>query len=224
MESTADGLLFFALVNELRLPLLQIARLSEQETPDSANHIGLISEHALRLVDAYSQAVSTQQLALEPVNIRSVLYDAAHVIAPYAQAADFVVEVDQQGNNTPILAHRNSLQAMLTLVATSLIHNPFDDNQEKRLVLASHALPGGRVVGAFSNQTVLSSRAVTAMRQLHGRAQQATPELGQTGTASLAIADRLANTMTAPLHAYRHSNLSGIGSLLTPSRQLHFTV
>jgi len=57
-------------------------------------------------------------------------------------------------------------------------------------------------------------------RELHGRAAQVAPSLGLAGGAGLAIADRLSEQMEAPLRAYRHRTLTGIGSLLSPSHQL----
>lgn len=224
MQQLADSLLFSALVNELRLPLLQINRLTEIDSPALATDVSLISQQALRLVDAYGLAISQDDLALEPLNIRNVLYETAQSVMPFAGLLNFTVEVDKRTTTTPVVSNRESLRAVLALLATSLMNNPDETDSKRQLVLASHQLPNGTMVGVFSNQPMVLNQALPASRSLSGKADQAAPELGQTGSACLAIADRLGEQMSAPLKAYRHNNLVGIGSLLLPSSQLHLIV
>ncbi len=217
--------LFVALAQQLKTPLLQIARLSEVSSEAALPRISVISEHALRLVDAYSQVNAQNQtkLLLEPLATSAVLYDVAAELEPFAKQWDFTIEIDQQGKGVPIMANRGSLSTMLTLIGASLIEAGGEtENQPKRLILGTHRSAKGIVVGAFSGQVELSQRAVQLTRELHGRASQAAPSLGLSGGAGLAIADQLSEQMHAPLRAYRHRSLTGIGSLLTPSQQLQF--
>lgn len=217
--------LFSALAEQLKVPLLQIARLSEVSGEAALPRIAVISEHALRLVDAYSQAHTQDQtkLLLEPLTTSAVLYEVARQLEPFARQWDFTIEIDQQGKGVPIMAHRDSLRTMLTLLGASLIEaNADDDEVPHHLVLGTHRSARGIVVGAFSSHLALSQRALKLTRELHGRAAQAVPSLGLAGGAGLAIADQLSGQMHAPLRAYRHRSLTGIGSLLTPSRQLQF--
>ena len=215
--------LFTALAEQLKVPLLQIARLSELSQEIALPRISVISEHALRLVDAYAQSHAQNQtkLPLEPLTTSAVLYDVAVALQPFAQQWDYTVEIDQQGKGIPIMAHRESLRTMLTLLGASLIEASADDIEiPHHLVLGTHRSASGIVVGAFSSHLALSQRALQLTRELHGRAAQAVPSLGLAGGAGLAIADRLSEQMHAPLRAYRHRSLTGIGSLLVPSHQL----
>ncbi len=215
--------LFTALAEQLKVPLLQIARLSELPGEAALPRISAISEHALRLVDAYAQTHSQNQtkLLLEPLTTSAVLYDVAIALQPFAKQWDFAVEIDQQGKSMPIMAHRESLRTMLTLLGASLIEASAEDADIPRhLILGTHRSARGIVVGAFSSHLALSQRALQLTRELHGRATQAVPSLGLAGGAGLAIADRLSEQMSAPLRAYRHRSLTGIGSLLVPSHQL----
>jgi hypothetical protein len=221
MSGTSDYLLFSAVANELRLPLLQIARLSELPADTTTDKIGLISTQALQLVDAYVQAQTQTALALEPINSRVVLQDVATALQPYAKQADFVLEIDYQGLLLPVMANRGHLTTMLTLLGMSLIEAATEDEDSIRhLVLGSHRSAKGTVIGAFSSHVQLNQQALEQNRSLYGRASQAMPQLGQAGSAGLAIADRLSQQMQAPLKTYRHRSLTGIGSLLVPSRQL----
>lgn len=223
MISDQADQLFTALAMQLKMPLLQIARLSELPGKNTLNHISVISEHALRLVDAYAQTHAQNQikLPLEPLASSAVLYDVATMLQPFAKQFDFTIEIDQQGKSVPVMAHRDSLRTMLTLLGASLIEaNSEEADVPKHLVLGTHRSAKGIVVGAFSSQIALSQRALQLTRELHGRATQAVPSLGLAGGAGLAIADKLSEQMSAPLRAYRHRTLTGIGSLLAPSSQL----
>jgi hypothetical protein len=216
-----DDNLFTALAEQLKTPLLQIARLSESQA--DASRIVAISHHALRLVDAYTQAQTQAQtkLLLEPINTSAVLYDVAQILTPFAKHLEYDIQVDLRGKGAPIMGHWDSLRTMLTLLGASLIEaGSQEDNMEKYLVFGTHRSAKGTVVGVFSSQVALSQRALQLTRQLHGRAVQVVPSLGLAGGAGLAIADKLSEQLSAPLRAYRHNSLSGIGSLLLPSRQL----
>jgi len=215
--------IFTALAEQLKVPLLQIARLSELSQEATLPRIAVISEHALRLVDAYVQSHLQNQtkLLLEPLTTSAVLYDVATDLQAFARQNDFEVEIDLHGANRPVMANRDSLQTMLTLLGASLIEAGVeDDDAPRHLILGTHRSAHGTVVGAFSNHLALSQRALKLTRELHGRAAQAVPLMGLAGGAGLAIADRLSAQMATPLKAYRHRSMTGIGSLLLPSHQL----
>lgn len=223
IQGDQTDMLFMALAEQLKTPLLQIARLSEIPANKTARRISAISGQALRLVDAYMQAATqTQgQLLLEPVNAGAVLYDAAHALQPFAKQWDYNLQVDQVGRSMPVMAHGNSLRTMLILLGASLIETGLEeDNTKRQITLGTHRTAHGTVIGAFSKHIPLSQRALQLTRELHGRAAQAVPSLGLAGGAGIAIADRLSYQLSAPLKAYRHQSLSGIGSLLSLSKQL----
>jgi hypothetical protein len=225
MRARSDDLLFSALTGELRLPLLQIARLSELGTISRKEKIHLISSQALQLVDAYAQAQTQTGLALEPISSHAVLYDVATVLEPYAKQADVVLELDYQGRLQPVMGHKESLTTMMMLLGMSLIDAAVEDDvMAKHVVLGTHRSAKGTVVGAFSTYAPINQQVLDTVRALYGRANQAVPHLGQSAGAGLAIADRLSQQMHAPLKTYRHRTLTGIGSLLTPTRQLNFVV
>lgn len=221
-EDQSDQL-FTALAEQLKMPLLQIARLAELSQEATLPRISVISEHALRLVDAYVQSHAQDQtkLLLEPITSSAILYDVATALQPFAKQWDYTLEVDQQGKGIPVMAHRESLRTMLTLLGASLIEaNSEQEDMPRHLILGTHRSAHGIVVGAFSSHLGMSQRALQLTRNLHGRATQAVPSLGLAGGAGLAIADRLSEQMSAPLKAYRHRSLTGMGSLLNPSYQL----
>lgn len=215
--------LFTALAQQLKVPLLQIARLAELSQATTLPRISAISDHALRLVDAYVQTQDQFQtkLQFEPIASSAVLYDVAAALQPFAKHLDYDLDIDVSGKGYPIMAHRQSLRTMLTLLGASLIEaGAEDDDAPRRLILGTHNSARGIVVGAFSSQVALTQRVMQLTRELHGKATQAVPSLGLAGGAGLAIADRLGEQMSAPLKSYRHKSMTGIGAMLLPSSQL----
>lgn len=223
MQTDSDYLLFQEVVNELRLPLLQISRLSEVGGENALTIINEISEHSLRLVQAYAFVTDKGQPVLEPVNLRASLEEAAHAAYGFARANSCELAVDAHISSMLVLANRDRLKSMLILLASVLIAGSFtDDADSKQIVLAGHRVSTGVVAGAFSDQLHIDNSLVTNARMLYGRAEQAAPEFGQSGGAGLLLADKLGQGMTAPLRVSRHNKSLGIGSLLTPARQLKF--
>jgi hypothetical protein len=219
VQEGSDNLLMLALADQLKVPLLQIARLAELPAQGAMDRISIISEQALRLVDGFVLASGQSELTLEPITTSSVLYDVGHLLAPLAKQLDYQLEIDLRGNNKPVMGHYNTLKAMLTLLGASLIEAGVED-ETRNIILGTHRSAKGAVVGVFSDCVDMSQRAIYLARNLHGRASQAVPALGASGGAALAVADRLSFKLNAPLKAYRHQSLSGIGSLLVPSTQL----
>mgnify|MGYP000079455667 CR=1 FL=1 len=215
--------LFAALAGQLKVPLLQIARLSELSNAATLPRISAISDHALRLVDAYVQVQDQRQIALqlEPITSSAVLYDVATSLQPFAKHLDFELDVDIRGRGLPVMAHRLTLNTMLTILGASLIEASADEEDVPRtLTLGTHRSSRGIVVGVFSSHVPITQRVMQLSRELHGKASQAIPSLGLAGGAGIAIADRLSEQMSAPLKSFRHNSMTGIGTMLMPSSQL----
>lgn len=219
MTGNDENYLMLALADQLKVPLLQIARLAEVPGRGAIKRISIISEQALRLVDGYTLANEQAELKLEPITTSSVLYDVGHLLTPLAKELDYQLEIDLRGNNKPVMGHYNTLKTMLILLGASLIESGVE-NETRNLMLGTHRSNKGTVVGVFSDSVDMSQRAIRLSRQLHGRASQAVPALGASGGAAMAVADLLSTKLNAPLRAYRHQSLSGIGSLLSNSTQL----
>ncbi len=214
--------LFTALAEQLKVPLLQITRMSELNSANTLPRIAVISEQALTLVDAYLQARDSQTvLTLEPLAASSVLYEAAESLSRFAKQSNCSIEIDQVGRSVPIMANRRLLKTILVLLGSSLITADIEEEDSPRqLILGTHQSAKGIVVGVFSRQVNLSQRVINLAKQLHGRAAQSAPALGVSGGAGLVIADLLSQHLQSPLRSYRHRSMSGVGNLLLPSHQL----
>jgi hypothetical protein len=221
----ADERLLRALAEQLKLPLLQIARAAELAREDgrhaSWDDVGLVADGALRLVDGFLlSAAHDQQALLEPVSVSSVLTDVAHQLSPLAQRHACDIEVRLSGKYGPVMASRQSLESALVLLGSSMMESQTDHQHRHQIVLAAHRSPKGIVTGIFDDQPGLSADMLRRGQALYGHARQPLPFWSSSSGAGVFVADALLRSMAAPLHTARHDRLTGLATTLHPSRQL----
>jgi hypothetical protein len=222
-----DERLLRALAEQLKLPLLQIARTAEfaHETGDTTSlaSISYIAETALRFVDGFllSADRSAQEVfELEPVSVSSILNDTAHKLAPLAKQNNCDIEISLHGKYGPVMAHTASLESALMLLGYGMIEARTSEKQRHRVILAAHKSIGGLVAGVFDNQPGLSADMFRRGQALYGSARQTMPAASATNGASVFVADTLFKAMAAPLHVARHDKLTGLAATLHPSSQM----
>lgn len=219
MQSDADYRLLTALAEELKLPLLQIARSNELAGNDTTQHI---AEMAIKLVDGYVlglQPVEQTSLRLEPVTMASILYDTAEALAPVAHQQGYTLKVDVGGKFGPVMGDRRTLQTAFTLLAYELMTAPSADNSPV-LTLATHRGKPGIVAGIFTDNPQLTTDALRRARALVGTARQALPSNSAANGAGIFIADNLLRTIASSFKIARHQKQTGLAATLMPSRQL----
>lgn len=227
MQGVVDDRLFLALAEELKLPLVQIARQAEllQTTPD-AQGLGTIqdvADAALGLVDGF--LLGHQQLAqplpvLEPVSVSAVLQDIAHKLYPLAKQNNCEIDISLAGKYEPIMAHQKSLESALLLLAYTLISSRDAGEGRHRVLLAAHKTRHGLSTGVFDNQPGLTADIFRRGRALYGSARQALPTVSGANGAGIFVADALFRSMEAPLKIARHKSLTGLAATMHLSRQL----
>jgi hypothetical protein len=227
VSAIPDQRLLRALAEQLKLPLLQIARSAElaHETrdPSSLATIGYIAETALGLVDGFLLGASEgEQVALqiESVPVSSILNDTAHKLAPLARQNNCDIELSLHGKYGPVMAHRQTLESALMLLGYSMIETRGLQKRRHRVILAAHMSARGLVTGVFDNQPGLSSDAFRRGRALYGGARQTMPAAMGANGASVFVADNLLKAMDAPLHVARHDKFTGLATTLHPSTQV----
>lgn len=213
--------LLMALAEQLKTPLVQIAQLAELDSADPLA-IQSLTTHALRSIDAFLQAEQQTVLDLEPVSIGAVLYDVANELTPLAQQWGVKLHIDERMRSMPVMAQQTALHTVITLLGGVLIQSQSQPNvvQQPELILGCHRTKGGVVVGAFANHAPVSAIGLANVRALYGRASQPLSDSGLQGAASIMLADKITAQLQSVLKAYRHTSLSGLGTLLVPSKQL----
>ncbi len=218
-DSIASDRLLHAMAEELKLPLLQIARQAELT---SQKEIELSATQALWFVDSYllSQRLLQQpQLNLEPVSVSAVLQDVAHALDGLARQYGCKLELQISGRYAPAMAHRQGLQTALLGLGSTLI-TAAQTEEKPRLVLAAHRSRGGVVAGIFSQTEGLSQAVYQRGRQLYGRARQPMQEFTVSSGAGVYVAESLFDSMDTVLRVAKHHKLTGLAATLQQSRQL----
>lgn len=225
-DSQAQERLLKALAEQLKLPLLQIAREAElaattQDTTAFSN-IEYTADMALRLVDSYLLSVQLQSLPaldLEPVSVSAVLQDTAHRLNTLAKQYDCELQVHLSGKYEPVMAHAQSLEAAYATLGYAFIEaTPAE--QKHKVVLGAHKTAQGIVAGIFGSQPGLSTDMYRRGQVLFGSARQAMPGLSASAGAGIFVADSLLKNMETSLHVSRHTKLSGLAATLIQSKQL----
>jgi hypothetical protein len=220
--------LLLSVVEELKLPLLQIARQAEHGQLSSQSdlpEIQSIADSALRLLDNYSLgvrlSVESSQLEIEPVSVASVLYDTEKQLHALAKSYGVTLELNIAGHFGPVMAHRQGLQAALASLGAALIEAlPALGNQQLTLQLATHHCRYGVVAGLYADAEQLSSETLKKGRELQGWTRQPLPVLSHSSAAGIFVADAILEAMHLRLRTSRHHRLYGLGTVLQPSSQL----
>jgi hypothetical protein len=222
--------LLLALAEQLKLPLMQIARQAEldglQPSDSTIPNIRITADSALKLIDSYVLGVqlATQEAGVfeaEPVSISSVLYDAAAELAPLAKAYDVKLDLKVDGRFGPVTAHRRGLQAALVSLGFALIEAlPALETSQLRLQLSAHRCRYGVVAGLYSDAQQLTTEVLRQGRNLYGRARQPMTSLASGSGAGIFVADAILQGMDSQLTVTKHSKLYGLGAILQPNPQM----
>jgi hypothetical protein len=222
--------LLLSLAEQLKLPLLQIARQAEleslQPSESTIPNIRVTADSALHLIDSYILGVqmATQEAGMfesEPVSISSVLYDAAAELAPLAKAYDVRLDLQLGGKYGPVTANRRGLQAALVTLGFALIEAlPALETAQLRLQLSAHRCRYGIVTGFYSDAQQLTTDALRQGRKLYGRARQPITGFSSGSAAGIFVADAILQGMETQLTATKHRKLYGLGAILQPNPQM----
>lgn len=220
--------LLLSVAEELKLPLLQIARQAEHGRAHGAADLALMqstADTALRLLDNYALgirlALEPERFAPESVSVSSVLYDAGQQLGALAKSYGVALELNLAGRFGPVIAHRQGLQAALVSLGAALIEAlPAQENTRLTLHLATHRSRYGIVAGLYADTRQLSREALQRGRELQRRSRQPLTGLTHTSGAGVFVADTILHAMHLSLKPSRHRNLYGLGTVLQPNHQL----
>lgn len=220
--------LLLNIAEEVKLPLLQIARQAEQGRVSGTADLAMMqstAEAALRLLDSYvlgvRLAMTPDRLDVESVSVSSVLYDAGQQLDALAKSYGVALELSVAGRFGPVLAHRQGLQAALTSLGASLIEAlPAQESTQLKLRLATHRSRYGIVAGLYTDTRQLSREALQRGRRLQRHSRQPFMDISHTSGAGIFVADTILQAMRLRLLPSRHHNLYGLGTVLQPNNQL----
>lgn len=248
--STPDGVserqarLFLALAEELKLPLMHIARMAElsglraaatdalardgssklAETP--LRDIQATADMSLQLLDSYllSLRLSLQpdaSLSVEPVSLSAVLHDTMQELKVVAGQYGVTLDMHIHARYEPVMAHRQALQSALICLGYSLIEAlPSSGARNQRLQLATHRTKYGIVAGVYGELDELTPRAFERALELRGTSRQPMVATMASSGAGIFVADAILGAMSSRLRVGRFQRLPGFAVTLPVSEQL----
>lgn len=219
MPRDNDYRLLTALAEDLKLPLVQIARQSELDGLPLQQRR---AEMAMRLIDGYVLGLQTegqQMLELEPVTLASILHDTAEELAPFARQQGYDIRVSIAGKFGPVMGDRRLLKNAFAIVGYELLQIPAEAGHPT-LTLASHRSKSGVVAGVFSNNAGISADAFRRAKAMVGTARRTLPSGPVSNGAGLFIADSLLKGIGGAFKLARHDKQTGLAATFVPSRQL----
>ena len=220
--------LLLSVAEQLKLPLLQIARQAEAGLLTGEAELQQMqstADTALRLLDGYVLGVRLNleqaQLDIEPVSVSSILYDTGQELEAIAKSYGVELELNIAGRFGPVMAHKQGLQMALVSLGAGLIEAlPALESPQLKLQLGIHRCRYGIVAGLYSDTEQLSTEALRQGRRLQGKVRQPVASHSHTSGAGIFVADALLQAMQLKLHLSRHHGLYGLGTVLSQNNQL----
>lgn len=229
-----------AIAEELKLPLLHIARLAELETmsvagvqatssdtaAERAHDIQATADMSLQLLDSYMLGLRLSlrpeaQLELEPVSVSAVLHDTAAALQRVAAQYGVELQLHVHGRYEPVLANRQAFQSAMLSLGYGLIEAlPANGADQMKLQLATHRTKHGIVAGAYAELDGLTPKMFRRSLDLQGHVRQPLVSVLPGSGAGIFLADTLFGAMSSRLRVGRFQNLPGFAVTLPASEQL----
>ena len=225
-----DIRLLQALAEQIKLPLLQIARRAElakmgEDPYAQLASMELTADTALKLIDNYllSTRLTHENIHLEPVSVSAVLANVAHQLAKTADDYQCTLEMHLAGKYEPIMADSAGLTAALTSLGYVFIEAQATRENDKRSVikLGAHRGKQGIVAGMFTDTEGLSADMLRRGRKIYGQARQPLAQLTATSGAGVFVAEAIFNAMSVRLRPAKHQKLMGLAGTFVSSHQLN---
>lgn len=224
-----DDHLLKMIIEQLKLPLLHIARQTEAAKYGSLadyGDINSIAEMSIKMIDSYllTRGQNSQlSLELEPVSISSVLNEAANNLANMAQMYNCTVELNLAGRFAPVMSQKTKLESAFTMLGYSFVEANLANspkNTTGRIILSAYKSKRGTVAGIFSPEIEVSNESFQRSINTTSRTRQAIPDISQTTGAGIFIADSILRNLATKLKVAHYNHISGFAATLTPSQQL----
>lgn len=231
-QDVSNGRLLRTLADELKLPLLQIARAAElaRMTGDVLHmeQTEVLADTVLKLLDSYVLSTQTlvgqQTLQLEPVSLRAMLYDTTQYLQRLAKLYNCDIDLRVSGKFGLVMAHPGALQAALLGLGYSFINAVSGERgtsrKRTRIVLTADRSKQGITTGIEIAKKDMSADAMQQAKALYGFARQPMREMTHASGAGVMVASSLFDAMASELRVKRSHNSSGLVATLLPSQQL----
>ncbi len=220
-RSADDARLWRALAEQVKLPLVPVARMAGKADAGLLPEIQNVADNALRFIDTYLLSIELQSqpyLELEPVSVGAILQDVANQMNSIATQNSCQIVIDIAGRYEPIMTDRSALIAAygsLVQVYIQALHE-----EQGTVVLGVHRDNRGKLVAGVFSGIDITSDMYRRAQMLYGRARQAVPAVDGSSGVGIFVADSILSRIASPLRVVRHGGMSGLGTSFVKSDQL----
>lgn len=224
-QTVPDERLLRAVVEQIKLPLLQIVRQAETVGNNERVFLTSITETAntaLRLLDSYLLSTdlhAQSALQFQPVSITAILHDTVEQLTGRARQYNCDLEIHANGSYRPIMGNQQALQSAFFALGCALIESQQSD-APKRIIFAARRTESGICTGVYSQQAKISTDILRRAKALYGSSRQPLPLVSSSTSAGVFVADALLSALASPLRVAHHRKLSGLATTFLPSQQL----
>lgn len=217
------------LVEQLKLPFLQISRTAELfETKKDFSLIKQIqtnAEFSLKLIDNYALSLRLSAdknlVSQESFLVSSILYNSAQLLKEYADLYSIRLELDLRSRSLPVVGNRFVLESAMLSLGMSLIEAASSLNSEtSSLLLSTHNSRFGVVAGIYSSKLNITSQLLKEGLVLKNKAWQPFQSLLSSSGSGIFIADALLKAINLNLLVSKHRHKVGLGVILKTNQQL----
>lgn len=215
------------LVEQLKLPFLQIIKQLELSTFDAKlhhlNNAKISAEYAIKLIDNYilSLKIENQEIDYYPETflVSTVLNNSAQYLENLAKMYGVDLKILVENKTTPVMGNRIILESAILSVGMSLVE-AVATNAKPTLYFATHRSRHGVVAGIYTEDIKISAKLLKEGRKYKGKSSQPLQNLLYSSGAGIFIADNLFNSLKLNMLVSKHKNLYGLGAILNCSQQL----
>jgi light-regulated signal transduction histidine kinase (bacteriophytochrome) len=218
-----DGRLLMALAEQLKVPLMQIARQVELDSVGDLPSKQIISttEIALQLIDGYILGNSIKEqssLDLQPVSMSAVMHEVKESLRGHAKNYDCNIELDIAGKYVPVMGDYKAFKSAFTSLGYTYIESQSQANST--IYLSVYSSKDKIIAGVFDENRDINADSLVRARALYGDARQPMPAKSASSSAGVYIADSIFSALSSGLKVAKHNNHNGLATTLIPSRQL----
>lgn len=208
-----------ALADALKTPLLRL-KMNSLNADNSAD-IAVITDHALRDIDALITAIETAtrtQASLVPLSCGAIMKDVAERVRPYAKLTTSVIIIDDHAAHQPILGNPDILKAGYELIAKTMC-DLSSDTKEPCIVLRADTRHGYPRLGAYRDDIEITADDVKIAKKLLGGARVNAGIFQQLSALRIVIAEQMLEPLAIRPRSAKSNGFFGLAFQLAPSNQ-----
>lgn len=231
LNISSNHILLKSVAEELRLPLVQISRLSESKNDDKQTIIGNLkiiessADLALQLLESYILGLDyndgQKQIELSPITMGAVFNDVAHQVHKIANQNNCDIELEIK-NTHPIMGNYEAIKLAFINIANSiLVSTDTNEIKERRSMTLSVFSKGPKnFAGIYTNNLNITRSSWERSLLMFEKSRQKMPNFSANNCSGFYVAHNILETMSSTLIPSKHNGMRGLAADFKLSHQM----